>query len=633
MWVLSILPFGKTAPQRELSYWSPQDVPEGSIVRIPVRGKNGYGLVMQCAALERERSAVRKSGFALQKISGEGRRLFTRAFLHAVFETASHHAVSAGAVIDAIAPAAILAELQKLPEAAFVAEAEDSHFEPLACIGSREERYGEYRTLARESLAGGRPLLIVASTVAEAENVAAALRTGIEDRVILLHGELGKKGMREAWERMCGLEPIVVVSTPMGLCAPRSDWSAVILERDSARGYVREFDRPYIDTRVLALNLARRSGARFIMCGPCLTVENAWRESHEDLQYLGERRRQISGGTTYLIDMRATPAQREKRGGSPRKPFETLGRDAAELIGLELAGGKGVFILAARKGLGTHTVCDDCGETLACPVCRSALVLHGNERPKFICHFCGHEESAKVRCRNCEGWRLTPLGIGTERVAKEAAARFPAAKIHSLSDEPGRTSQNLRRIMDEFELNGGILVGTEGALNFMRRPVESAIVASVDSYLLLPEYSATERAFALLSELRGLTRGELLIQTRLPEHPVLTAAARASAGTLLEEELRLRERFRYPPQFIIVRITLEGKPEVAARERDKLKRSLERYGPQAISARSARAGNSRTHVIVRIPREKWPDHGLVKFLRELPPSFAVRINPRNLLSD
>src|SRR3989344_7234545 len=117
MWLIDVLPITRSALHRELTYFAKERIPEGSVVRIGLRGKKAYGLVLRAREATSEKQAVRKGSYSLQKLSMKGAGApFSRAFLRTAFEAAAYHAASAGAVIGEVAPAAILAAGAKLPQ-------------------------------------------------------------------------------------------------------------------------------------------------------------------------------------------------------------------------------------------------------------------------------------------------------------------------------------------------------------------------------------------------------------------------------------------------------------------------------------------------------------------------------------
>src|SRR3989338_11650632 len=107
MWIIGVLPIARGAPHRELSYFSATRIPEGSVVRMRVRGKIAPGLVVRAEPLSEEKQGVKRNSFALNKLSAKEAGIpFSRLFLRTAFEAASYHAASTGAVIERLAPPA-----------------------------------------------------------------------------------------------------------------------------------------------------------------------------------------------------------------------------------------------------------------------------------------------------------------------------------------------------------------------------------------------------------------------------------------------------------------------------------------------------------------------------------------------
>ena len=68
----------------------------------------------------------------------------------------------------------------------------------------------------------------------------------------------------------------------------------------------------------------------------------------------------------------------------------------------------------------------------------------------------------------------------------------------------------------------------------------------------LPEFRAAERAFQILTQVagragRGAIPGEVVFQTMMPDHYVITAASKGNYEVFSAEELHYREQLEYPP--------------------------------------------------------------------------------------
>ena len=120
-----------------------------------------------------------------------------------------------------------------------------------------------------------------------------------------------------------------------------------------------------------------------------------------------------------------------------------------------------------------------------------------------------------------------------------------------------------------------VLVGTETVLyreNQLRRrgPVGAVAFLDFDQELLAPRYRAAEEALALLARASRLVGGRgrdgrVLLQTRLPGHPVVEAAGLASPERLSAAEEPVRQALRLPPFAALALLSGAGAAELAAR--------------------------------------------------------------------
>ena len=96
-----------------------------------------------------------------------------------------------------------------------------------------------------------------------------------------------------------------------------------------------------------------------------------------------------------------------------------------------------------------------------------------------------------------------------------------------------------------------VLVGTEALLHRAGR-ADAVVFIDFDQELLAPRYRAAEQALALLARAARLVGGRsrggrLLVQTRLPDHEVLAAAAQGDPTLVAIAERAQREATQFPP--------------------------------------------------------------------------------------
>ena len=77
-------------------------------------------------------------------------------------------------------------------------------------------------------------------------------------------------------------------------------------------------------------------------------------------------------------------------------------------------------------------------------------------------------------------------------------------------------------------------------------------IVDADGLLNMPDFRASERAFNMMEQLAGRAgrrerKGEVIIQTRQPMHPVLEHVAAHDYKGFYSEEITERPRYLYPP--------------------------------------------------------------------------------------
>jgi primosomal protein N' (replication factor Y) (superfamily II helicase) len=160
------------------------------------------------------------------------------------------------------------------------------------------------------------------------------------------------------------------------------------------------------------------------------------------------------------------------------------------------------------------------------------------------CPRCG--ESRPVVCVACGRLRMKTLRVGVSRLREELAALLGVDVGEVAGPRAGGGEPPLPSVP--------VLVGTEAVLHRVRRAA-AVVFLDIDLHLLAPRLSATEETLALLVRAARLVgaRGSgalwarVLVQTRVPEHPVLTAVARGEPSAVLAEEVTVRRASALPP--------------------------------------------------------------------------------------
>jgi primosomal protein N' len=336
-----------------------------------------------------------------------------------------------------------------------------------------------------------------------------------------------------------------------------------------------------------------------------------------------------SGKTTY-----AAPDASERSG------FRVISKQLESLIQFNREENAHLFILTVRRGLSPMTVCSDCETIVVCKNCSAPVVLHahpasGGEISKnfFMCHLCGERRSADETCAFCGSWRLVPLGIGIDRVCEEIKKRFPGTDLFKMDADSARNEHQIRDILEKFRSKpGSILIGTELALQHLSDRMEHIAVASLDTLFSLPDFRIQERIMHTLIRLRAQAARTFLVQTRRPAEKVFEFGLKGNLSDFYKAAIRERKQFMYPPFFVLIKLTIEGKKDEIARSMAQIQKSLAPNEVDVFPAfTSTVRGRSVIHGLIRVAAHAWPDPELAAKLRALPPGVSVKIDPESLL--
>lgn len=375
--------------------------------------------------------------------------------------------------------------------------------------------------------AGGGSVLVLAPNVTDAGVVA---------------GRLTRRGgavalMPDQWaEAAAGGR--VVVGARGAAWAPAPHLAGVLVLDGHDEAY-KEERNPCWSAWQVAAERAARAGAPCVIASPCPTVD-------------------LLAGARLVHPPR--PVERsqwpvvevvDRRADDPRS-----GMISERLVGLLRSGpgqpGRPLVCVLNRRGRARLLACRACGTVVRCHVCTSAMVQRRGAG-RLSCTRCDAERP--LLCADCGATRLSVLRPGVTRLVEELSA-LAGVEVAEVSSD----------VKADKEWEGAsILVGTEAALHRVRR-AGAVVFLEIDQELTAPRFRAAEQAMALIVRAGRLVgaRGRVVVQTRLPEHEVLRAAAGAEPAELAQAETERRRALRLPPYSALALVTTSEPAAVSA---------------------------------------------------------------------
>ena len=162
-------------------------------------------------------------------------------------------------------------------------------------------------------------------------------------------------------------------------------------------------------------------------------------------------------------------------------------------------------------------------------------------------------------------------GFGTEHVERSLHAVFPEVRTLRMDRDTTRQKTSHEDLFKQFRSHkADVLIGTQMIAKGFHFPSVTLVgVLNADAALQIPDYRSSETVFQLLTQVAGRSGraelpGEVILQTFLPEHPVLHLAAAQDYPQFYERELEERRAFSFPPFCRLIKIVLSGPDEKAA---------------------------------------------------------------------
>lgn len=627
MKIVEVIPISRGIHKDTLSYFTSENVEPGTILKVPLRGRDINALVLSSGSLSEQKQQIKDSAFELKKASQVvTENLLSEPFMNAVEKTADFHATSIGSLLFSILPLGILDQAKSLtiPKQKKVEE-KKSH--GLVLQASDEERFGHYRSIIREEFAKKKSVFMCVPTTSDIERVRRLLEKGIGEYSFIFHSKIKKKDLVKQWNELVKeSHPVLIIGTGSFLCIPRQDIGTIIIERENSSSY-KSISRPYTDIRTFVEFFGKQIGARMIFGDVLLRTETVYRYRHDELGELSPpSMRVLSPAEQILVDMTKTQK------GSAH--FELISKELKELIRRTKENNERLVMFCNRRGLSPITVCGDCGASVECKRCRAPVVLHtvSNKR-QFICHRCGETRSADEKCKNCTSWRLKALGIGTELVYEEVKSQFPNLTLFRIDSDSVKNHKQALKIAEQFyESPGSVLVGTEMAFLYLDQKIENAAIASIDSMFSMPDFRIREKVLSILFRLRSLTTKNFLIQSRNSEEPTFDYVLKGNLIDFYKKEIEERESFDYPPLTVFIKISISGTKEAVEAEMEKLKDEFLDYDINIYPAFIPHAKGVYTmNALIKIGKKRWVEPNLLSKLRSLPPQFSIAVDPENIL--
>ena len=498
-----------------------------------------------------------------------------------------------------------------------------------------------YLEAVAETLRQGRQALVLLPEIALTGDFLARVEARFGARPGEWHSGVTQSERRRLWKMCASGDVGMVVGARSALFLPFEDLGLIVVDEEHDTSYKQEEGALY-NARDMAVLRGSIIGCPVVLASATPSLEtwaNAEAGKYARID-LTSRFGVAEMPKMQPIDMRSEDLAANR----------WISPSLAAAVAKRMAAGEQSLLFLNRRGYAPVTVCRACGEQVGCAHCDARMVEH-RFRQIMMCHVCGETRPIPTACPSCkvEG-KLAVIGPGVERLAEEVAERFPQARVALLSSDLFTSARALKAQIEEIAQGGAdIIIGTQIVAKGHNFPLLTLVgVIDADLGLQGSDLRAAERTFQLMRQVAGRAgrserKGEALLQTHQPEHPVIRAILSGDEEGFLRAEAHERRMAGVPPYGRMAGIILSGEDVMAlmalgndlARLSGPLRRiGAEVFGPAPAPIAKVR-GKSRVRLLLKAPKGAPLQAAIGQWLAQLrvPKNIrlAIDIDPQRFL--
>lgn len=412
-----------------------------------------------------------------------------------------------------------------------------------------------YIGLTKHQLKLGKSIILLVPEIALTSQLVQNFQYHFKD-VILLHSEQTEATRHLLWQKALEADtPQIIIGPRSALFAPVKNLGLIIIDEAHEPSYHQDQNPKYS-----ALRLASQMSKTILGTATPLISDYYICKQHKAIVELDELAIKSNKTTTIkLIDFKDRAVFARNR---------LISTPLIESIQQSLDNHQQSLIFHNRRGSAPLTICDHCGWEALCENCLLPLVLHA-DKFQLRCHTCGRNYPVPTACPECKNASIHHKGFGTKLIEEELKKLFPQAKIGRF-DADTASNEQLDKVYTEVK-NGSydILVGTQMLAKGFDFPNLSTLgVVQADAGLNLPDFSAEERSYQLITQVigranRGHQNSRIFIQTFRPNQEIIRFASQANYSEFYDYLLSKRQMAKLPPYTFLLKLSLSYKTEKA----------------------------------------------------------------------
>jgi len=399
-----------------------------------------------------------------------------------------------------------------------------------------------YLQAIAKAMATGKQALVLLPEIGLTPQMLQRFQTRFQAPIAVLHSGLSDGERDRHWHMARSGHAAIVLGTRSAVFVPMTSLGLIVIDEEHDVSYNQQDGLRY-SARDVAVKRAQLAQCPIVLGSATPSLESVanFRSGRYRWHPLTSRPGAATSPKKILIDIRGLQLD------------AGLSEQLLSAMSATLDRGEQVLLFLNRRGFAPSLICQTCGWVSGCHHCDARLTLHRSP-PRLCCHHCGEQQSLPRQCPECGGNNLAAAGLGTEQTEQALQRLFSTTPIHRVDSDTMGGRSSMQTLIEQVEdAEPCILLGTQLLTKGHHFPRVTCVgVIDADAQLFNPDFRGEERLAQLLTQVGGrsgrATRsGEVIIQTRHPDHPVVRAVLESPWSAICDQLLQQRQSQGLPP--------------------------------------------------------------------------------------
>jgi len=410
-----------------------------------------------------------------------------------------------------------------------------------------------YLQIIAKTLAMGKQVLILVPEIGLTPQLLARFSSRFIEPMVVIHSNLNDTERQQAWQLAQDNLVKLVIGTRSAVFTPLPHLGLIVIDEEHDAS-LKQMEGVRYSARDTALMRAHRANIPIILGSATPSLESVLNCEMKKYTLLKLTQKALTSRPLHyqLVDIRNQTLQ------------QGLADVTLALISEHLQQGNQVLVFINRRGFSPVLLCHQCGWIADCPACDTHLTWHKTAN-RLICHHCGLNIATHVQCKSCHGHELLPIGVGTQRIYDHLSLLYPTTSILRVD----RDNVNKKNAMDEHldSIHTGdvqLIIGTQMLAKGHHFPrLTLVVVLDADNGFYNQDFRALERFGQLLIQVAGRAGraefpGQVVIQTHVPQHPLLNQLIQEGYESFSQSLLITRKTALLPPYHYLAMLRVQG---------------------------------------------------------------------------